>query len=336
MTAMSDAMPSDLAEAVRSLPCGACLAPRGGVLPGRRDPSGPLGTGRGLRAGVAGGLPGGGGRCSACPARIPAGPGRGARAVRGGVHGGRPSAAMVRRRPGTALGAPGAGRWAVRDRARLRGAALSPAARAPARPRGTVPLSPPPLVTGHPGGHARGHGASLPAVRPQARAPGTAALKSRPGGVSPVMPAPPVMSARRGRTDRDPGGRTQVGPHGGQRPPFRGRGGGQAEPVPAGAQAPGPDVADPAERQLGRDAVRRRGPGRAGPLPGSCSARPSGPAARSRPAAWPRPGRTAPRAARAGRRPPPRRPRAVRRHAAAPARPPRPWPSAGPASGRPG
>ncbi len=34
MTAMSGAMPSDLAEAVRSLPCGACLAPRGGYCPG--------------------------------------------------------------------------------------------------------------------------------------------------------------------------------------------------------------------------------------------------------------------------------------------------------------
>jgi hypothetical protein len=30
MTAMSGAMPADLAEAVRSIPCGACRAPRGG------------------------------------------------------------------------------------------------------------------------------------------------------------------------------------------------------------------------------------------------------------------------------------------------------------------
>ncbi len=330
MTAISGAMPADLAEAVRSMPCGACQAPRGGHCAGEGTHLArwELATASALVS----------------PQEYLAAAG----AARSAPPGFPPGLAVVPELSGvvcTAAGHPL--QWAARvqppqwvDPGSVGRAVLCRAGRAAPGHRGTVPLPPPALVTEHSGGDGGGRGA-LPAVRPQARPPGAEALRTgpearvsgpcQPGLRQPGLRQPGCVSrwsardlvSRAGHADRDrraAPGRNQAGST--IRPRPRG---GQAETVPDGGQAPGPHVADPAERELGGDPVPVAGQGR-GPLPGSWSARPAGPAARPTPAGRPRPGRTARRAARAGLRPPPRRPRLRRRRAAGPASSRRPWP----------
>ena len=98
----------------------------GRVLLVRGHPSGALGTGRGLGAGVAAGVRRRGPRRPACAARVPAGPGRGARAVRRRLHGRRSPTAVGHR--GFAL--RGGFTWTGRT------GRAAPTRPCPARPRG--------------------------------------------------------------------------------------------------------------------------------------------------------------------------------------------------------
>ena len=90
MTAISGAMAADLAEAVRSMPCGACQAPRGEHCSGEGThlarwelaAASALVSPQEYLAAA--------GRRPVRPAGVPAGPGCGTRDVRRGVHGGRP------------------------------------------------------------------------------------------------------------------------------------------------------------------------------------------------------------------------------------------------------
>ena len=166
MTAISGAMPADLAEAVRSLVCPACQAPRGvhcpcdgthlarwnWPRPWRWCPSGTSGwpprRPSPPRPGSRGACP----WCPNCPAWY-APP-----VIRCG---GRwdPAAQWMHLDPGHAV-VPGS---------------------APPRPlRGTVRVPGASLVTRSPGRGHRGHGARLLALRPQARPPGPEALNPAP------------------------------------------------------------------------------------------------------------------------------------------------------------
>ena len=173
MTAMSAAMPADLAEAVRSMPCGACQAPRGEYCPcdgthlarWELAVASALVSDRDYRA--------------AAGAARPAPPGF------------PPGLAVVPELTGVVCAAASHPlRWAA-DAAPPQWVHLDPLAGPscacrPIRglPRRAVPLSPPSLVTGHSGGGGGGHHAGLRAVRPQARPPGAAALTGLPDRAS--------------------------------------------------------------------------------------------------------------------------------------------------------
>ena len=166
MTAMSGAMPADLAEAVRSMPCEACQAPRGeccscegthlarwelaaaSALVSEQEYHAAAGAARPAPPGFPPGL-----------AVVPELSGVVCAAA------GHP----LRWDTGAAAAAVDAPGPAGRDGLRRPG-------RAPPGPRGTVPLPPPSLVTGRPGRGGGGPGPGLPAVRPQAGPPGAEGL----------------------------------------------------------------------------------------------------------------------------------------------------------------
>ena len=183
-------MPADLAEAVRSMPCEACQAPRGGYCSceGTHLARWELAAASALVSQQE--------YHAAARAARPAPPGF------------PPGLAVVPELSGvvcTAAGHPL--RW---DTGTLPSAVGSPGpagrdglcrpGRAPPGPRGTVPLPPPSLVTARPGRGSGGPGPGLPAVRPQAGPPGAVGLTTRtsPGGQGAhPSPAPAVPARRR-------------------------------------------------------------------------------------------------------------------------------------------
>ncbi len=169
MTAMS-AMPADLAEAVRSMPCEACQAPRGECCScdGTHLARWELAAASALVSEQE--------YHAAAGAAWPAPPGF------------PPGLAVVPELSGVVCAAAGhplrwdtgvpPPRWT--HLGLQTGTACARPGRAPSGPRGTVPLPPPSLVTGYSG---RGGGRprpGLPAVRPQAGPPGAEALATGP------------------------------------------------------------------------------------------------------------------------------------------------------------
>ena len=166
MTAIGGAMPADLAEAVRSMPCEACQAPRGercsceGTHLARWDlaAAAALVSEREYHAAAGAAWP--------APPGFPPG-----LAVVPELTGVVCVAAGHPLRLDTGVQPP---RWThLGPPART---ACSDPADTPPGPRGTVPLPPPSLVTGRSGGGGGGPGPGLPAVRPQAGPPGAGRL----------------------------------------------------------------------------------------------------------------------------------------------------------------
>ncbi len=175
MTAISRVMPADLAEAVRSLACGACQAPRGEYCPcdgthlarWELAAAAALVSERDYRAATEAAQP------------APAGFSLGLSVV--------PELSGVVCPVGHPL------RWSAGVQPQQwvhldQGATPScPAPPVPGPARGTVPLPAPSLVTGRPGRGHRGHGAGLPAVHAQARPPVAQGPKSAPPETAPSV-----------------------------------------------------------------------------------------------------------------------------------------------------